>query len=94
MLYTPLMASDKSRVASDGAGNKDPEDNADDYDPGWRGDKHSYTRVYSMVLLMQDNFFINYVYGSWGSVCGICSFLCRKVRYFSRFLRYLGFRIR
>jgi hypothetical protein len=42
MLYTPLMASDKSRVASDGAGNKDPEDNAYDYNPGWRGDKHSY----------------------------------------------------
>ena len=40
MLYTPLMASDKSRVASGGAGNEDPEDNAYDYSPGWRDEQH------------------------------------------------------
>jgi len=61
-LYTPLMASEQSRVASGGAGNEDPEENANDYDPGWRDEQHSYTRVYSMVRLMQDNFSINYVY--------------------------------
>jgi hypothetical protein len=40
MLFTPLMASDKSRVASGGAGNEDPEENVNDYDPGWRDEKH------------------------------------------------------
>jgi hypothetical protein len=40
MLFTPLMASDKCRVASGGAGNEDPEQNAYDYDPGWRDAKH------------------------------------------------------
>ena len=40
MLFTPLMASDKSRVASGGAGNEDPEENANDYDPGWRDERH------------------------------------------------------
>jgi hypothetical protein len=43
MLFTPLMASDKSRVASGGAGNKDPEENVDDYDPGWRDEQHFLT---------------------------------------------------
>jgi len=43
MLYTPLMASEQSRVASGGAGNEDPEENANDYDPGWRDEQHSYT---------------------------------------------------
>ncbi len=40
MLFTPLMASDNSRVASGGAGNEDPEENANDYDPGWRDGQH------------------------------------------------------
>jgi hypothetical protein len=57
MLYTPLMASDKSRVASDGAGNEDPEENANDYDPGWRDEKHflvtslQYGLAYVMYFL-------------------------------------------
>ncbi len=41
MMYTPLMASEQSRVALSGAGNDDPKEDADDYNPGWRDEQHS-----------------------------------------------------
>jgi FMN phosphatase YigB (HAD superfamily) len=67
MLFTPLMASDKSRVASGGAGNEDPEENAYDYDPGWRDEQHflrpsllhvlAYAREYLYKLCLWENGF-------------------------------------